>query len=321
MIFITILFAIIAVLGVVVPSAFAKGLDETNRYDKAKKVLCKRLKVLVPAVAIGLFVVITAVSGIQIVDQTEIGVVRTFGQISGSIQPGMNFVNPFTDTVTKYDTRVQSHELVFASYTLDGQAVDIVVELQFNVPREKVIEVASNYGSAETLITRILNSSEEKIKFVFAGRTAMQAVEQRSALSGDAQISVQSIEATYPIDIASVIIKDISFSDAFEASIELKVKAEQEKLTSKTQSEKAVLEAERDATIRRTQADANLYAAEKEAEAERLRADAEAYRINTEGEAIRANPDMLEQLRIEQWDGAYPDTYISGSAPDLILGK
>lgn len=147
----------------------------------------------------------------------------------------------------------------------------------------------------------------------------MQAVEQRASLSGDAQISVQTIEATYPVNISSVIIKDISFSDAFEASIEQKVKAEQEKLTSQTEAERAIIEANRDATIRRTQADAELYAAEQEAVAEKLRADAEAYAIEMIQKQIAQSPNYLEYQRTERWSGEYPDTYISGNAPELIL--
>ena len=52
------------------------------------------------AVVFGLGVLI---NGIKIIDQTEVGVVKVFGKIDHTISGGLNFVNPFTDTVELMD--------------------------------------------------------------------------------------------------------------------------------------------------------------------------------------------------------------------------
>ena len=37
------------------------------------------------------------IGGIKIIDQTEVGVIKTFGRVDRTISGGLNFVNPISD--------------------------------------------------------------------------------------------------------------------------------------------------------------------------------------------------------------------------------
>lgn len=106
MIAISIVLLLLLIGAIAVPSIFMKGLDPNDRYDIQRKRTLKRIRFLAPLAVAVVLVLIIGLNGIVIVDQTEVGVVRTFGQITRTLTPGMNFVNPFTDTVSEYDARV-----------------------------------------------------------------------------------------------------------------------------------------------------------------------------------------------------------------------
>lgn len=318
MIFITILLGLVALLGVIIPSVVAKGCDETNRYEKERKKLCGKLKVLIPVITIVLLVIISFFSAMHIIDQTEVGVVRTFGRVSGTMNSGMNFTNPWTNTVTKYDTKIHVKELTFASYTKDAQPIDVLVEIQYELPRENVTNVVTQYGTYEALEGKLSNVTEERVKVVLSRLTAMTLMETRSSLSSDTLIEVQSLQTVFPVKFTSVIVKDVAFSDAFEASVEAKMTAEQAALRAEQEKKAAIIQAEQAKEVSITQAEGRLAQAELDKQATITNAEAEAEALRIKKEALSAMPEgYYSQLWIEKWNGALPQFY--GADGNLLI--
>ena len=161
MIALTIILVIIAVAGFAVTTALRKACDPSNRYENQarKKIAIVRGAILgVCAVVFGLGVLI---NGIKIIDQTEVGVVKVFGKIDHTISGGLNFVNPFTDTVELMDLRVHVKESSFASYTKDAQPVTASVEYQYELSAGDAMAIATQYGSYEILETKLVAAAEE----------------------------------------------------------------------------------------------------------------------------------------------------------------
>ena len=116
-------------------------------------------------------------------------------------------------------------------------------------------------------------------------------------------------------------ITNFSFSQAFDDAIEQKLVAEQNKMRAATENEQRVAAAEADAQEAKARA-------QGEAEAAIAKAEGEAQAILTKAEAqAEANklleksltPEVLEQKKIDKWNGEYPSVITGGEGSNLIL--
>lgn len=272
------------------------------------------LKILGRVRGIGTIIIVVVLilaiifSGIKIVDQTEVGVVKRLGKITTTIDGGVNFVNPFIDTVQMYDLKVQVQEREFASYSKDAQPMTAKVEYQYDLKPDSATTIAKEYGSYSALEEKLGNVVEEKIKVVLARYSAMSLLEDRSNISPYLLAEVQKLQETFPVHFTSVILQDIDFSDAFEASVEAKMKAEQEALKAEQEANKAIIEANRDKEVAQIEADAAVAQAKGEAEA-----------LNIKREALQNMPDTyIAELYLEKWNGELPQ-YMTGNDTGLMI--
>lgn len=303
MIFLTVLLGLVILGGLIIPSILMKGISASDRYGAEKKTIMKRLRLFIPLGTAILMVIILFFGSMLTIDQTEVGVVKTFGQITGTLPSGINFVNPLTDTVTKYDTKVRSATLTFASYTKDAQPIDVVVEVQYNLTQDSIMSVASSYGAYEVLEAKLLNVIEERIKVVLSRKSATGLMETRADLSHEGYSEVSDLSTTFPIHFTSVIVKDVAFSDAFEASVEAKMTAEQAALKAEQDKKTAIINAEKAKEVARIEAEGKVLTAQGEADS-----------MMITKEALEAMPEAyIEQLWLQRWDGKLPQIMTDGS--------
>lgn len=289
----------------------AAGSNSWDRKSAEKTIkLGKRLKAF-SAIPIVILLIATLLSGIHIVDTTEIGVVKTFGQIQRTVDGGLNLVNPFTDTVEMYDLRVHVKEAQFASYTKDAQPLTATIESQFALQPAYAMEIAKIYGSQEIMESKLANIIEERAKIVFSRYSAMTLLENRSKLSAEVEQEMKNIEDLFHVDFTSVVVRDVDFSDAFEASVEAKMEAEQKALKAEQEKKEAIIRAEQAEETAKIEARAKV--AEAQGEAEALMITKEAL------EKMPANYTELQYL--EKWNGVLPQIVSEGSnlmlAPSL----
>lgn len=263
---------------------------------------------VVSGAILAVLALIMLISGIRIIDSTEIGVVRTWGQINREIGAGFNIVNPISDSVKTYDLRIHVREATFSSYTKDAQALDAGVEYQYKLRPGEVLEVAKEYGSYKILETKLSSVVEEKVKVVFAEYSAMPLLENRSSLSARVFDRLKDLEDLYHVTFTSAVVNNIDFSDAFEASVEAKMKAEQDALKAEQEKRTAVVRAQQDKEVAEIQAEAAIAQAQGEAEA-----------IRIVREALIDMPEAyIQQLWIDKWDGKLP-TVQAGESSSVIV--
>ena len=307
-----VLMVVLIVLGIVAFCLFSAAkkycANSRSSSDQEYAKVFGRLRLIVPGVLAVILVVSFLLSGIQIIDSTEVGVVRTFGEINGKITSGLNLVNPISDTVTKYDLRVHIRQAQFASYTQDAQPMTASIEFQYALNPDRVMDVAKEYGSYEILETKLDNVVQEKAKCVFAKYSAMTLLENRSTLSAEVADEVKTLEDLYHVTFTSVIVQDIDFSDAFEASVEAKMTAEQDALRAEQEKKTAVVKAEQEAEVAKIEANAAIARAQGEAEAMRITR-----------EALQNMPDAyIQQMWIDKWDGKLPTVQAGDSASVIV---
>lgn len=265
-----------------------------------------RLVVIGACVAIAALAML--IGGIKIIDQTEVGVVKTFGRVDHTISGGLNFVNPISDTVEVIDLRVHVRESSFASYTKDAQPVTASIEYQYELLPANAMDVVKQFGSYEILETKLSASVEERAKIVFARYSAMPLLEARSTLSAQVDEEVKLLEETFPIHFTNVVVKDIDFSDAFESAVEAKMQAEQNALRAENEKKEAVTRAEQAREVAAINAEAAVAAAEGEARA-----------LEITRTALENMPDTWgAQQYLEKWDGKLPQL-ITGDNSGVML--
>lgn len=100
-----------------------------DSYEQKRGAFMKKLRWMISVPVAVIMAVVLLVSGIRIIDSTEVGVVRTWGQINREIDAGFNLINPVSESVQKYDLRVHVRQASFASYTKDAQPLTAAVEV------------------------------------------------------------------------------------------------------------------------------------------------------------------------------------------------
>jgi membrane protease subunit HflK len=99
----------------------------------------KRLRWLAP-LGVGLVLAILAWSGSYSVDPGEVGVVRTFGRLSGKSEPGLHFALPIVQQVDVVDlVKIRRIEIGFRSEA-DGSTKIVPAEAQMLTGDENIVE-------------------------------------------------------------------------------------------------------------------------------------------------------------------------------------
>ena len=160
----------------------------------------------------------------------------------------------------------------------------------------------------------------EDVKAVFSKCTAENLVASREDLSTEVESILSPEMKAYGIEIISVSIEDIDFTDVFTDAVEAKQVAEQSKLQAEIEEAQKTMIAQQEAERAQIQANAN-------AEVAKINADAEAYAVKVAAEA-EANQkiansltnELIQYNEVSRWNGELPQVYASdGTVPILNM--
>lgn len=270
---------------------------------------------------IGLIVLSFAGGTVYTIDQGERGVVLSYGQVKEIAEPGLHFKLPFVNKVIKIPVRTTTGTLdKVLAYSSDQQPAEINVSVTLSVADTGVDKLYSQFGNLEDAYQRVVVPlTRQEIKTVFGQYTALKAVQTREQLNHDVQEVVTRALSPYSyLKIHSVQIENIDFSDAYEQTIEDRMKAEVEVERYKQNLEREKVEAEIAVTRAKASADARVKAAEGEAKAITLRADAEAKAITQKADALKQNSNIIHLMQVERWDGKLPSTMLPNNVVPIL---
>lgn len=307
--------------------------------------------VAVAVFVISIFTLIFVPASIHQVNAGEIAVVKVWGDAKEIKTAGIHYDLWISHKYEIYDTKVQQTIVETQAYSSDAQTMDIELVVQYQIQQDNILAIAKNYGGLEMLENRIETVAIEKTKSVLSQKSAMTIIETRSTVSPDVEESIRAaITADYYVDITTVVLTDISFSDAFEKTVEDKMIAEQEKLKAEYEKEKAIIQAEQALEVAKLEAEAKLAEAEGEAKALETIAQAQAnsiklksvevarmlgftvnetaveggieYEIDFEGktaEEIQVISDYLKYIEyLEVWNGELPEV-VTGDGVSIMI--
>ena len=268
---------------------------------------------------ISLFVLIIVPGSIHQVNAGEVAVVKIWGDAREVRSAGIYFDGWLSHKYEIYDCKVQQIPISTSAYSSDSQPMDIELYVQYQIQQENAMKIATNYGGLDMLEGRIQTVSIERMKAVLSKYAAKELIKTRNTISPEVeQLVKEAITTDYFVNITTVVLTNIDFSDAFEKSVEDTMIAEQEKLKAEYENERAKEKAEADLEIAKKEAEAIKAKAEQQAEAQKLLADAEAYALSKLNETWSSLNDkqkeaILKKQFIEQWDGKLPDTMVGDS--------
>lgn len=257
------------------------------------------------------------------IDAGERGVLLRNGAVIGTAGPGLGFKTPWIEEVIRIS--VQEHAQVYENvetYSRDQQPATLRLSVNYRIPEGEVEHIYKNYGSMDNLVSRILDRRVfEMTKTIFGQFNAVTSIQERARLNMEVGDAIQKA-VNESIVITGVQIEDITFSPAYEASIEERMLAEVEVQKLKQNAEREKVQAEIKVIQATAEADAVREQAMAHAETIEMRGNAEAKAIEARGEALRNNPSLVSLVQAERWDGTLPTTMLpNGTVPFLDVGR
>lgn len=214
------------------------------------------------------------------IDNGEIAVVKNLGKVEDIREPGMHTDFWMTKSYIKLDTKVRQVDVTTMSYSNDKQTMDIAMTIQYQIKKDMAKEIVIHYGNLEMLEARIQSVAIERTKSILSSYTAERIIQERSTISAAVADAVEEAVGTnYYIDITTVALTNIDFSDAYEQSVEQSMISQQEVIKAQAEAKKAEEIAKGQLEVAKQEAQAKIEAAKAEAEAKRLAAEADANAI------------------------------------------
>jgi len=288
-----------------------------------------KIILMITTAAIGL----TFVSaGLAFIQPEERGVVISAFAPKGyrevPLQPGLRWVLPFAETIVRYPISKQTYTMSIApdeganqgddsitARTLDGQEIFVDASVIYSVDPDKVVQVhiqwqnryandlvrAQSRGIIRDAVSQFRVDelvSSERMQFTEMMRAAME-----KKLSENGLILVDFV------------LRNITFSPEYAASVEQKQIAEQQAQQAKFVVETKRQEAEQMRQTAQGQADAVIINSKGDAEARIIQAKAEAEALRLISAALKDNPDLLMYQYITKLSPTIQTMLLPSNAP------
>ena len=283
----------VILLALIVVSGFVAAANKIKRKNGAVT------KIAVILMLVFVLALILVPASFHTVNAGEVAVVKHLGQAKEVKTAGTYFNFWITDEYQVYDAKVQNVPIETAAYSSDAQTMNLQMNIQYQILSDKVLNIANQYGSLEALNVRIQAIAIEKTKATLSSHKAMDIIANRASMSPAVEEAVRlAVGEEYFVNIVSVVLTNIDFSDAFESAVEEKMIAEQQQLKSEYENQTKVAKAE-------AEAKAKIVAAEAQARA-------------TELLEQTLTDKILQEMYINKWNGELPEV-VAGEQANLLI--
>lgn len=272
------------------------------------------------ALVLGMIVLATLLTvvsaGLVFVQPEERGVVISAlapkGYREDVLQPGLRWIVPFFENVVIYPISRQiytmtiaegsgpSDDLEVTARTSDGQEVFIDGSVIFSIDPDEVIDVHIQWKSRYS--TEVVRPQARGIIRDAASQYAVEQIvtSERDAFKDRILLELSDKLADNGLVLVDFVLRNITFSPEYAASVEQKQIAEQQAQQARLVVEQRRQEAEQARQTAQGQADAAVIAAEGRAEARLIEADAEAKALELIAAALRTSPDLITYTYVQK---------------------
>jgi regulator of protease activity HflC (stomatin/prohibitin superfamily) len=179
-----------------------------------------------------------------IVPPGNVGIVNLFGNVSdNTLKPGIHLMNPFAK-VLNFSTRLKDIKENVDTTSQEGLLLNLDVSLQYKLDPQKAATVYKTIGIDETqLVISRFRSTIRSITAKYPATDIYSTKREEIAKQIDEQLTQQIPPLGFIVEEA--LLRNVKMPDNLQASIQQKLKAEQESQQMKFILEKERQEAER----------------------------------------------------------------------------
>jgi regulator of protease activity HflC (stomatin/prohibitin superfamily) len=285
---------------------------------------------IIGGIFIGFLILIALASLIwQVIPAGHVGVMETLGEVNPNVySSGLVFPkNPFSK-FNLYNMRLQKLNINnLEASDKEGQLVYANITINFKLKdKDSAKRILLEVGKPDEYVQ--IMALEEKtlqgFKQTITQYEAMQILEKREEVSNKARDSIFNRLPTDLLDIESINIVNIEFTQGFDNAIERKKIAEQEALASENEVKVAQAEAKKQIAEAEGDKRVTILNAEAQAEQKLVNAKAEAESLMLQKEQITPLILQLRQIEAqvkmyERWDGALPQFVCGQSIPFINM--
>lgn len=270
----------------------------------------KNARTLIIALFFAAVLLSTASAGLVFVEPQERGVVISAlapnGYREQALQPGLRWVVPFMERVVRYPISRQTYTMSIASFegqiqgddsitarTADGQEIFVDASVIYQINPQKVVDVHILWQDrySDDLVRAQARGTIRDGVSQFGVEEVV--TDKRFELVNYISAALASKMEENGLSLVDFVLRNITFSPEYAASVEQKQIAEQEAKQAAFGVERKKQEAQQTIETARGDAESAVIAAEGRAEARLIEAQAEAEALALIQQAIADNPELL----------------------------
>ena len=184
--------------------------------------------------------------GLATIEDGQVGVKADFGHIADeALGPGWHWYVPFFSWVETWDVKTQEIKETAQVPSSEGLISQLDVSVIYNVPKDQAVRVRKTTGSnyRETILEPYIREAIRNIVSGYAVK-ALFSDEGRHEIGNKMLTFLREKLEPRGIAVQDVLMRDVRLPPTFAASIEAKLKAEQESLQKEFELAKAKKDAE-----------------------------------------------------------------------------
>jgi regulator of protease activity HflC (stomatin/prohibitin superfamily) len=264
---------------------------------------------LVVVVALAILTVVTLAKGVRTVPQGYKHIVQRLGKYHVTLNPGLNFIIPYIDTV--------AYKLTTKDIVLDIPSQEVITEDNAVIIANAVayINIVSPekavYG-VEDYIFAIQNLVQTALRSIVGEMALDSALSSRDQIKAKLKAAISDDIADWGITLKTVEIQDINPSMTMQSAMEEQAAAERQRRAAVTKAE-----GEKQAAI--LEADGRLEASRRDAQAQVVLAKASGEAITLVSEAVGDKDLPVLYLLGEKYADALVKLSTSTNAKTVVL--
>jgi|SRR5690554_265066 len=240
------------------------------------------MDILLTVGAIVVLVLIVITRGVRIVPQGRKDVVQRLGRYHQTLNPGLNLIIPFFDTVAY---KVTTKDIVLDIPSQDVITQDNAVILANAVAYINIVSPEKSVYGVENYIIAIQNLIQTSLRSIIGEMALDAALSSREQIKTRLKDSISDDIADWGLVLKTVEIQDINPSKTMQMAMEEQAAAERQRRAAVTKAE-----GEKQAAI--LEADGRLEASRRDAEAKIVLADASARAIKVVTESVAGGDEL-----------------------------
>lgn len=254
-------------------------------------------------------VIVTVIKGVRIVPQGYKHIVQRLGKYHQTLNPGLNFVIPYVDSVIE---KITTKDIVLDIPSQEVITKDNAVIVANAIAYINIVSPEKAVYGVEHFVMAIEKLIQTSLRAIIGEMSLDEALSSRDHIKTKLKESISDDIADWGITLKTVEIQDINPSQTMQASMEEQGAAERKRRAAVTRAEGA-----KQAAI--LEADGRLEASRRDAQAKILLAQGSAKAIESVAEALQGKDLPVTYLLGEKYIEAIRDLSESDNAKTVVI--